>query len=648
MDVSSTILLFVAEAVFFTALLVACLKLAARNYGERIHRLAEEVSRAKLLARPDTAITADQQQRSVQGNLKIQQQLRNRIRLLQDRVHHLEKVEQQFKSLKSELDQDTSKSSKDPAAKARRTIEVGTTVDRDSGVDPDYLARLSRKHSADQAAESTRRSSHEVKNLTKKLDEQRGIIHRLENDIKQGSMATEISEIKSAQKDAAIASLKALESSLVQSQANADQLETAFEAVRRELHETRARLESSEARLKTAAFNDVEDERRLRTGTGYTVISRGTEKGSAAEEDDNPLQLEALRNYEALKAEVERLRENTRTQRQLIFAFEQQIQDLRNGLDQSDMSDADREEKAKEIAKLQRLLQETEGCVEVLESEVSYLQDKIQVLAKPVATLVEEQKASQNDDERLELITSQLKKSTRMLKRAAEVRAGLGKTLLAMQGQNTSLEAIAAHLLDTLEPMAVDVHLSIVTRDHQVDVANCEGMRKPQIQQLHDAIARKINEPLAVEGGFILCYKRMGILARGSLSEMTSLGRLQDSILFILMVGETLLSNVEERRNGTLRQQAVHHLVDGVKNNLKQISIQSTYQREEAHRIMASFIGELNSALSSMNVSDTQRRLFNEMMEETKQRMALLLESEVVIDQSFTRLIEKLDKTPKH
>src|SRR5690606_33657589 len=130
-----------------------------------------------------------------------------------------------------------------------------------------------------------------------------------------------------------------------------------------------------------------------------------------------------------------------------------------------------------------------------------------------------------------------------------------------------------------------------------------------------------------IEGGYILVYKRIGVVTRGSLSEITSLGRLHDSLMFVLIVGDAVVSMLEDRRSNVRRQGAIQQLVDGVKTNLNQISIQSKYQRDEAQKIMKSFIKEIDSTLLSVNVSDTQRQLFSEMMEETKQRMALLSES---------------------
>lgn len=641
LESSQTIVLFFSESIFFIVVLSACLKFAAQRHRSHLKKFIEQVNKSNILQDD-----ADQERLN---NKEMRDRLLKKIRSLQEKLNNLMGIENQYERLKIKYDElkgkgatiaGNSTSSNGSVAK-RNVIAVGTTVDRESGVDQNYLNYLAKKKSLNDACVSSARVSSETKIYNKKVAQQRELISSLQEKIKQYELSAAVDGIKENEQEKALNSLKNLEQSLIDSQRSASKLESELTKVKKELQNSQSKVAELEIRKGSGGNKEEKEE----TRRSYTVISRINEEEH--EEEEDPFVSQAVASYDALKKEVEHLRNNTTNQRQMIFQLESQVVTLKNELEHKELDDDYRQEKELELNRLERLLKETEGCVDVLESEVSYLQDKLDTMAqdKDVESPGNPSNSLEVQDEIINLSTK-LEKARMILSRAAVVRERL-RNVIDLSGRKfeaSLLELVATRVLETIEPLSADIHLRITTHFGQVDVANCGGIRKDQLELLTLGLNSKADEMLTGQDGFVVAFHKIGVFARGDPSRNTSIGRLEESLAFILLVSDAIIASIEDRQSEKVRQNALQHLVEGVKKNLANVSIQSKYQRDEAKRIVDNFVIELNSSLNTLNITENQSRFFAEMVDEVRARMEVLFATEVVVDDSFKGLISKLEK----
>ena len=648
MEKSQAIFLFLSQSMFFVVVLSVCLKFAATRHRAQLKKIIDQINKSVILQ--------DDVEQEKLNNKQIRDKLLKKIRALQDKVDSLMNIENKYESIKIKYehlknkmvertdttDLSSTTESIPSVAEKRNTIAVGTTVDREGGVDQNYLSYLSKKKSLNDACVSTSRVSSETKSYTRKIAEQRSLISSLQEKIKKYEMGSIVDDLKNEEKDRSIESLRALEESLIDSQKTAAKLETELFKVRKELQSSQSNVANLEAKRSNGSGKEAYEE----SHKSYTVISRKNDE--ATEKEQNPFVAEAVVRQNALKKEVEHLRENTTKQRQMIFQLESQVVSLKKELDQKELDEEYRQEKEMELGKLERLLKETEGCVDVLESEVSFLQGKLEEMVKeePLTQgLSESMNSLQAQDEIINLSTK-LEKARMLLSRAAVIRERFRGVidLSRRKFENSLLELVATRVLDTIEPLSVDVHLRIATRFGQVDVANCGGIRKDQLELLTLGLGSRTDGILTGQDGFVVAFSSIGVFARGDPSRNTSIGKLEESLAFILLMSNAIIASIEDRQTENVRQVALQRLVEGVKKNLANISIQSRYQREEAKRILANFVVELNTSLNTLNITENQSRFFGEMIDEVKERMDILFATEVVVDDSFRGLIDKLER----
>ena len=630
MDTNTAIILFFIESVFFIGILTACLVFAAKKHRRNLSDIVEQVNRSNLFKQESNTGKED-------SSKELIEKLKAKISKMQQQMGYLERYEKKYHDLKDKYKAlQASTQTNDNVDETPKTIAVGTTVDRDCGVDQNYLNYLSKKKSLNDAGDATLRSSHESRVLNKKIDEQRKVIQSLEADLKSADMKSEIESIKSGKNDAALLSIKKLEQSLADSQKNGRELEANLIKLRKELDSANGKISVMEVKLQENSSKTVTE---ASANDDDKIVINAKFDESKLDANDNEVELSvALHEYEKIKQEVEILRRNTSEQRTLIFTLEKEILQLKNDLSTSPLSDEEREKREHQISKLERLLQETETCVEVLESEVSYLQDKL---------------TSIEDDEKKSLqqlyedSLKEIEKNRKMLERATNVRAGLIEIIRASINSTPkeALTNIVKIILDTLEPLDIAVYLKIISQFGEVDSTNSKTFSDDQKDFLSMSIKRDIDTTMEADEGFLVVFKRIGVFVKAPMTQEGSLGKIRDTISFIMLVSNTVITALDENQSNQVRQTALSRLVEGVRKKISQLSIQSKYQSDEAKNIFDGLLKELGASLNTMNITENQSKFFGQMIDEANQRMSLLLASEVVVDKSFEDLLERIERS---
>ncbi len=636
MELSQAIIIFIFETLFLITVLCVCLKFAAIRHKDHLKKIIQQINKTN----PDNS---DPQEKV--SNSELRDRLMAKIRKLQNQVRALEVIEKKYREL---LD----KSSGQDVQLGNKTgdgngfaIKVGTTVDRESGVDQNYLDYLSRKGAIQDSQDSTNRIDHQSRAMNSKLEQQKTLIQSLEGQIKEYKQKADIDAFKREGQSDTLRTIEALEQSLSESQSTSERLEIELNKVKNDFSRAAKKLEELQAEDSVVVEGE---ETRIGQDT-YNIISK---RVNTVEEQQylDEFELEALKNHKALKEEVVKLRESVTEQRRLIFTLESQVINLKKDLESSDLDESQKHIKQEEIYRLEKLLKETEGCVEVLESEVDYLQDKIKNISQ------KREESSENIQEEQKLTYSELQQKIQenkeeiqiyleRLDRGRLIREGITNSIEKISRETGfyALEKLAAAVLDIVKPLRISIHLVICSALGDIETENVKKSDKAKILTLKAAIKNKFLGLSDSGSGFTITFSRLGVYAEGSPTEVSSLGAVYETLSFILLIANTMIINVEERHASESRNTVLKKLIEGVKKNLNSIAIQHRYQSDEAKRIQDGFFKELNECLHTLNITENQSRFFNEMIEEAQERMKVLFASEVVVDSSFNKLIERLD-----
>lgn len=656
MSLTQVILLFSLESIFFVALLCVCLKFASNRHRDHLKGLLEQVKKASL--------TRTNQEEEKINNEELRRRLMEQIEKLKDKLRKLQGVELEYQRLKKKYEDEQAAATKkvnspnEPVSTSlevpmgtaaegsdkKYRIQAGTTVDSEFGVGPAYLNYLARKKCLTDASTVSAQAYDENKTYGKKIREQKEVISELLEKLQQQKQESETRDIKDSSRERTIQSLKDIEQSLLDSQNTSTRLDVELSKVKRQLQASQEKVVRMEGESAVTAENKENNGKEL-TEHSYIVISRAKSDGNEVSAADIFSNFDH-KNYEALKKEVEKLRANSKTQRQMIFVMESQLLQLQNDLNSKDLSEEEKEEKELQIKRLQRLLMESEGCIDVLESEVSFLQDRIETMSNIEQCDANKILKMDHTEQREVELTTKLEKARQMLTRASIVQEKLGFVieLMAKKPDKEVMESLATRVLESMEQFAVDVHVRIDTRFGQVDIANCGGIRKDQLELLKLGLEHGGDAALLGADGFVLARKYVGVFVRAKPETESILGRLEDALMFVTMVCDAVATAMEERQVSQVRQNAIQRVVDSVKKNLSNVSIQSKYQSQEAKRIIDTFLKELNQSLQTLNITENQSKLFDEMIDEVSERMRVLFASEVAVDGSFAQLMDKLEK----
>ena len=643
MELNQTFYIFLAESIIFIIILVLCLVKAADKHRGQIREVLEQVNKSQLFI--------EERQSNERDARKLIDSLKSKISKLQQQIGMLEKFELSYYELQDKYDTDITdlrnqlknqdyRKEKDTNRNSGFVIKVGTTIDREKGVDPAYFDYLSKKQLLNNVASAATRSTHESKVLEKKIREQRETIESLKKSIKDMQLEKEIGELKGNSVASPHKTLDSLEKSLLDAQTQNNHLEKLVSEFKHKLNDANNKISTMEMKDEARSRNDGSH----KSGGDSDIIIRSAlvnnDKTANTSTDGEYYEVMQF-DYEKIKKEVTLLRKNTTQQRQLILTLEKEMSSLKEGLNDDSLSNAEAEEREQHIKNLEKVLRETEVCVEVLESEVSFLQDKLTAHAEGDS---ENTLRGHYNNKHLELERMQA-----MLNNALRVRASLSDIIrlgTRLKAAN-AIEHILKGLVNIFEYLEVDVYVKVVSHIGTMESKNTSGISAAQVADLDANIQKHSDTLIETEDGFICCTSKIGAYIKAPFNAETSLGKIKDTSNFILLVANSAIVHIEEKQSAYVRQNALRNLVDAIRKKISAISVQSRYQSEEAKNIFDGLVQELNSMFKTISVSKTQDEFFHQMIDETQQRMSLLLESEVVVDKAFNELLDRIEKSTK-
>lgn len=644
MEFNQTFYILIGQSLFFLVILALCLKLAVNKHRAHLKKIVEQIN--------NSTVNQDEEGEKKQSSQQIRELLMKKIQQLQTKNVALEKIEVQHTNLKTKYESLRLSLLKGPGEAGGEEDGLSNGGGKEKETKKERFNRKTK--CLNDATGSASKASRELKILNKKNSEQRSTIEVLRAQVKRYELVSDLSQVQNEKKDAALDSLKALEDALIESQSTSERLENNLETLRRELDKSKKEVDKLE-KLRMKSESDDIHEKKNSDQKSYTLISKDSHEEDFDEEKD-PFEIEAIQNYQNLKKEVQRLRSSTSDQRTMIFSLEGELIALRKELEIGGMSDEDQAEKEEQLSKLEKLLEETESCVDMLENEVTYLQDRIDTMAtEPGSELEDEAEGDADPAQELELMRGELSTANEYLGVYEKIRTQLAAAIVAVSKAelNSRVQVIATHVLEALEDFGDQVYVKIAAKQGEIEVANSDKIASTLKAGLKGVLKlsahSKATEYDQIENGqgLLIAHKRIGAYIKTGKKDKQGVEQLLAQLDYVLVAADSMIAAINKGRALQYQKVILQRVIDRVKRQLSTQGVQSNHKSAEVNRTINDFLTELHTSLHTMNLTENQSKFFDVMIDEVKERMDVLHETEVVVDAAFVEFIEKLDRGNK-
>lgn len=658
MEFNQTLYILLGQSLFFMVILALCLKLAVNRHRSHLRKIVEQVNK--------TAASQAPEGKKKQSSQQIRELLMNKIQQLQTKNNALEKIEVQHIKLKEKYESLRLNLLKRPGELADSDLhpaEKKSEVKKDNIKETKRERYLRKMKSLSEASGAAGRASSELRNIDRINSDQRDTIELLRAKIKHYEIESDLNKAQIEKKDAALDALNQLENSLLESQATSEKLEENLANLHREFNKSQEEVDRLEKLMRQSEQDRIRD-KKTDEKNSYTLISKENPIDNFEEEKD-VFEIEAIQNYHSLKKEVQRLRSNTSEQRKMIFVLEGELVALRKELDIGGLSQEDQEEKEEQLVKLEKLLEETEGCVGMLEDEITYLQDRIETMSTDSdsndanqsaveeggpGAVIEESPAEISKE--LQSAQGELKSALLRFDQEEKMRVQLAEAISTLSEIELDLKApvITTHIVEALEHFSDQVYVKITSRHGEIDASSSKKINSVSkaglASILKQSAASKVTEYDVIESNqeLLVAHKKIGAYIKTEQKDHDELEQIRRQVEYVLVVADSMVTAVEDGRALKYQKSLVRHLIQRVKKNISTRAVQRKYQSTEANKAVSDFLVELLTSLQTMNLTENQSKFFEEMINEIKERMYVLFEAEITVDTAFAKFIEKLDR----
>lgn len=440
--------------------------------------------------------------------------------------------------------------------------------------------------------------------------------------------------------------IQLLEEQLERSETYASALNSELLSIKQQLSEAKQNLDASENRLPQ---NDQEFWRKGKNQSYSDALIISNSPASIEERIDQII--ETKRCYEKASDDINEVNNVIEYQRKTISGLEDEIGNLRCELLQS-ANPEESEENAKIIERLEQLLKESETCVTMLESEVDSLKEKLNELSqqieqdqKDINDTYENLLKQQQDNRKENDINEELNNMAEMLNNTMNAHDDQSSiTHFAMNCiKCRNLNELAKDIMDTISTFGVDAALSIRSKLGTIETFDKNKITPRDKQQLRAIVFDDRNRITDINGGFITAYPNMSLLIKTNDKADEAIIRTKDLFVSMSSLASNAVDKIESDHIRERQQKTLDTLLRSTQKTIKNLDVQYTYQCDEATQINNRLLKELYLALESMSITKNQRKIFESMMNDSKERMALLFASGLTVDNTMKKLIEKLD-----
>jgi hypothetical protein len=374
--------------------------------------------------------------------------------------------------------------------------------------------------------------------------------------------------------------------------------------------------------------------------TNYAIMLRDAridEKGNSLNDGELSTALDDMATPSVQKsiiAEVKQLRENNRIQRDLIFKMEHEIQLLKNSVNPDDTIEI-REEKAKEILRLERIVKECQGCIDTLESEVDHLYSQLQERME-FATEYMDKNDNEYTSEELTMLTKELEKTIAHYQQLHAINR-LILELMKCETLSSISKQILQFIKDFNAPIGFSIHSELgkdeyfpgdLFNDSTIDLVKSPSTTESLIH---------------LDEGTLFIFSKIHLMHL-NIPERDGHPILETSLHGLAKAADECIKHIEVHKSSKNFAHETNLWVETVKSSLSNIDIQYASQAEENRKTFNNFIAEMRKAYPLLDLHGQGAIVLDNAINEYEERMHLLLSSSDVIDHEISSLLENMKK----
>ncbi len=348
-------------------------------------------------------------------------------------------------------------------------------------------------------------------------------------------------------------------------------------------------------------------------------------------------------DHQKISVEIKQLRDNNKAQRDIIATLEFEISLLKESITTTE-DEGVRNAKQQEVARLERMVKECEGCIEILESEVDHLYTQLQERGPQENVGPTAEESSDESDDGLDIV------------RLGTELEGMAKEMEKMAFQYRQTHSVNHLLYDIVKCVSVEEISSRIIqflKEFNAPAGFCIKSGAGQVEYLPDPdfnesmreLVRSFSfkEPtFYVNEGTLLSSEKICLMLL-PIKDKTK--PLSESILLgLLNVVSAHLQHLESEIGVAQRSEGLASWIESTKNHLADLDIQYAYQVEENRKTYNNFIAEIRKAYHLLDLKGSGLILLDNAINEYEQRMYLLLSSGDIIDREISTLISHIDE----
>ncbi len=329
-------------------------------------------------------------------------------------------------------------------------------------------------------------------------------------------------------------------------------------------------------------------------------------------------------------SEIHQLKEHNKRQHLIINELDQEVQLLRNSLD-NDAGDQ-RNLKEEEIKRLERLIKESQGCINTLESEVDNLYAQLQEKNDQPNEGGDNSEVS----EELAMITRELEKTVAHYQQLHAINYMMMDFMKC-----NSIEHLAKQLVQFIKAFRAPIGFNIKSL-----LGSAEYFPATYFDDALKALAKGSTLPDSISHlpeGTLFINSRLHVLLLPTLSDDYPI--LETSLVSLINAAEEGIKRLEYEKLNKKRHHDTHEWTDLTKNLLANLDIQYAYQVEENRKTFNHFIAELRRAYHLLDLHGPGGVVLDNAINEFEERIHGLIKSSEVIDGEISRLLEHMEKS---
>jgi len=394
--------------------------------------------------------------------------------------------------------------------------------------------------------------------------------------------------------------------------------------------------------------------------TNYALMlneSKGAVRKEGGAQGDNTLYVSAGDNRQGLTEltplsptdymdhgkivlEIKQLRENNKSQRAIIVNLEHEISLLKDSILTTEDEEV-RKAKQQEVSRLERMVKECEGCIEILESEVDHLYTQLQERGTTGEDGVANGGEVSEDTDIVKLGMELEEMAKEMEKIAFQYRQTHAiNQLIYDTVKCTSVEEVATLIIQFFKGFNAPAGFSINSSAGNAEYLPSHIFNE-NTKELVKAFSFK-DPVFYVNEGTLFSSKKLCLMLLPIADNTKSLS--ESNLLGLVNVVDEHIQQLEAEGALAQRSEGMASWIESTKNHLADLDIQYAYQVEENRKTFNNFIAEIRQAYHLLDLKGSGLILLDNAINEYEQRMYLLLSSGDIIDREISTLITHIDQ----